>query len=143
MNKHILIPFSKYQRLIQNSGQSQPQTQTQPDIEMIEHDKDVDVDSIVSILPKRCQSKGRALLNILQHHLTWNARGELVVNGQIIPTSHIADLVKYTVVRHFGKQKPPIGYSEYCTIIEDLNIPKSLIVNSGPCPKDNTQWIGF
>ena len=149
MKKHILIPYVKYQRLLQKSGQQNVEppvletTISEPHIREEEKEEEVEnVDRIIDVIPKRAKGKARALLSLLKDHIRWNDRGELIIDGAPIPNSHISDLIKYTVVGHFGKKQPPIGSDEFSQLLKIHNIPRALIVNSTP-DKQIPEWISF
>ena len=144
MKKHILIPYAKYQSLLQRANiPPAPEPPQSDDIQCIEPTVEgMDTDNIISVIPKQAQKKASALLQLLQDHLKWNERGEIVVDGEPIPNSHISDLIKYTVVRHFSKKQPPIGSDKYFTVLDKLNIPRSLIVNTVP-PPTKPDWFSL
>ena len=154
MKKHILIPYVKYQRLLQKSGQQNVEPKVQetaqetaisaPHIDVTETEAEEveNVDHIIDVIPKRAKGKARALLSVLKDHIQWNERGEIIIDGAPIPNSHISDLIKYTVVRHFGKKQPPIGSDEFSQLLKVHNIPRSLIVNIVP-DKQMPEWISF
>ena len=64
---------------------------------------------------------------------------EIHVNKTTIPNSHICDILKFTLNKTLAKRPPPIGYLELLTVLEDLNIPKSLRVNNDVTPKKSSQ----
>ncbi len=127
--KHILIPLEKYRSLMQRvcppaeSNNEQSIEATPPELS-----DSLSIDQILTIIPKRAQHKASSLLHILQPHLRWNDRGEIVIQDKPILNSHIADLVKYTVVRHINKRLP-LGGEDFLAILSAINAPKSLIVN--------------
>ena len=120
MNKFVVIPFVKYENLLRHTAAKEPDVDNSSE--------PMKIDNILQIIPKCARTKARALLCILQDHLEWCATGEIVSNGITIQGSHIADLVKFTVVKHF-KRKPPIGSDTYFTLLSNINVPKSLVVN--------------
>ena len=137
MKKHILIPYGKYQSLLQRANIPTPSTNIDPSADIPSPSANIppcidgmSVDDIIGIMPKNAQKKASSLLQLIQDHVNWNERCELVVGDEPIPNSHISDLVRYTVVRHFSNKRPPIGSAEFFAILKRLNIPRSLIVNT-------------
>ncbi len=134
MNKYVLIPHEKYTHLMRNAGpvsvrhssdDLSPNTIVEPTLN--EH-KGMTVESIVAVMPKNARNRARALLEVIEKHILWNDRGEIIYNGKPIARSHIADLVKQTVVKHFTKKKI-IGGREYFDMLSEINVPRSLILN--------------
>ena len=118
--KMVLVPYDKYVRLTKSTTASDTDTTQQYDIpinaEPSEHgqsnhttyqpDHHVSLknifsdDSILSVVPANMRSMAQMLLNHIHQHtpITWNEHGQLVIDGQVIPYSHIADLIKDALV---------------------------------------------
>ncbi len=143
--KHILISLEKYRSLMQRacpeqvssstvSEQTSPPTVPEIEVPIIDEtiedtpSEGLSIEHILAIIPKRAQNKANSLLHLLQPHLKWTKRGEIVIHDRPIANSHIADLVKYTVMRHIHKRLPT-GGTEYIAILASINTPRSLIVN--------------
>ncbi len=109
-----------------------PEQTLDPTVPLVDETREdtssLSIEHILTIIPKRAQNKANSLLQILQPHLKWNKRGEIVIHDNPIANSHIADLVKYTVMRHIRKRLPTGGV-EYIAILSSINAPRSLIVN--------------
>ena len=92
-----------------------------------EHGLDTEV--ILSAIPKNYRTRAKALLNHIsvdpQHRLRWNQWGELVYHDQVIPGSHITDLLKNSQ-RHY-KHSQPMGLHEFHEGLKELNIPIGLV----------------
>jgi hypothetical protein len=150
MRKHILIPLDKYRSLMQRAC---PPQEGAVATSTVEYDDDSVTDSapdsvpdmglstehILTVIPKHAQNRARALVDILRPHLQWNDRGEILVRDEPIQNSHIADLVKYTVVRHLSRQLP-IGGREYAAVLASINIPRTLVVNERLPIEPPTTW---
>ena len=118
--KMILVTPEKYRTL------------TEPTAQMEENALDVDV--ILSAIPKNYRNRARSLLNHImadpQRRLRWNGRGELIYGGARIPGSHITDLLKHSQRPYQHRQ--PIGQSEFVRGLKELNIPAGLTTTVDP-----------
>ena len=81
---------------------------------------------IIAQLPKRNKSKARSLLNFLEQNKTldWNQRGELLIDSESVPFSHITDLLHDAL--NNTKYKP-VGYEQFYSNLG--HVPLSLITN--------------
>lgn len=135
--KCVLVPYEKYQRLINktqnmpkhNDGEQEEQLEEEyiHDISEDESEHKLKEETILLHLPKTLKSKAKTLLDVINHNsnLDWNEKGELTVNGEALAHSHIADLVKDALVMH--KQFQPLGMQEFYSNLK--NIPLTLIRN--------------
>lgn len=147
MKKSVLLPYERYQQLLQNSGISQnvaatispdvtenatPTLPPQASAEPIVHNSletvatKLNADVIVACLPKRNRFKAKRLLDYIEKHsnLDWNKQGNLTVENQPIEYSHIVDLLHdaLTATRH-----DPTGHVSFYNNLS--GIPQSLINN--------------
>ena len=83
---------------------------------------------ILLSIPKTFRGKATALLAHLEEFLKWNARGELVVDGQVVLTSNITDLLKDLYRREYAGP-PPSGADVFWRVLMNANAPLSLILN--------------
>ena len=104
MKKSVLLPYERYQQLLQNSGISQnvaatispdvtenatPTLPPQASAEPIVHNSletvatKLNADVIVACLPKRNRFKAKRLLDYIEKHsnLDWNKQGNLTVEN--------------------------------------------------------------
>jgi len=93
-----------------------------------EEESHLDTDIIMSAIPKNYRTRAQALLNHItadpQHRLRWNTRGELVYQGQVIPGSHITDLLKNSQRQY---KHAPMGLNEFEAGLKELNVPTGLM----------------
>jgi hypothetical protein len=103
VQKTILVPIQKYQRLVAGVGpvvhQQQGTTMIPPSILQEGNGQDkLSEDVIMGALPKPYRQRGRALLQHIQqdpeHRLSWDEKGHLIYKGKTIPRSHVSDLLK-------------------------------------------------
>ena len=91
---------------------------------------------IIQSAPKNLRHKASILLRQLKQddNIAWNTKGELVYKGDVIPNTHIHDLVQ-DVLR---KQKThiPVGWQTFARALRESNIPQDLVGNL-----DRWQWM--
>ena len=126
--KMVLVPIEKYQP-----------SPTE------EEENVLDVDIIMSAIPKNFKTRARALLNHIvadpEQRMQWNERGELIYHGKVIPGSHITDLLKNSQRQY--KHSVLAGQEEFQKGLKDLNIPIGLM-EARPGPPGQrlvAQWL--
>ena len=141
MKKSVVLPYERYQQLMQNSTQHIQQNiepdipvehltvtaQTEPNTSEELETTQLKPDVIIACLPKRNQLKARRLLQYIHDipKLTWNREGNLVVDKQPIAYSHIVDLLHDALnpTKH-----DPVGHDIFYAHLD--KVPQSLINNS-------------
>ena len=104
VKKMVLVPFKEQQK---------------PSV-----DQPIEEELILASIPKTVKKKAEALLGYIRREVEWNKYGELKVNGEALPGSHIADLIRYSL-REYGASAPK-GYTQFQEILSKLNVPKSV-----------------
>ena len=98
-------------------------------------------DSILSSIPQNIKYKARAILQHIEdndENITWNKKGEVIINQNLIPNSHIIDLIKCMLYRY--KNVQPEGLHQFRVALRDSNIPQTLVQNgSGIIRKQSSQ----
>ena len=101
----------------------------QPNPSTEERKNGLDVEVILSAIPKNFRTRARALMNHIaadpQQRLRWNERGELVYHDDLIPGSHITDLLKNSQRQY--KHSQPVGQREFREGLGELNVPVGLM----------------
>ena len=148
MKKSVVLPYERYQELIQNSEtKSLPVTSTEP-IAASETSPVVtqsepgpvggittaapatserlSANVIVACLPKKNRTKAQRLLDYITAHpqLDWNRDGNLTVKGSPVQYSHIVDLLHDALN---NTKRNPVGYDTFYKSLE--GIPHTLISN--------------
>ena len=138
--KCVLVPYEKYQRMIQNLDNKNPVGNAAEDSTPLneystplnESANDDTADKLAEArilmhLPKPFIYKARALLTEIDNNsvLDWNKTGQLTVDGVAVPHSHIADLIKDALVTY--KHFEPPGMKQFYSNL--TYIPLSLIRN--------------
>ena len=136
--KCILIPYEKYQRMIQKQQPDSPELKSDlnSDINVEQdsvssepdgHSEVLTESDILKHIPKALNRRAKSLLEVVKQSpvLGWNAQGELTVEGKTISQSHIADLVKDALVQH--KNFEPTGLYQFYANLQ--HIPLTAIGN--------------
>lgn len=87
------------------------------------------VEEILKSVPTSGVKHARLLLKKIKEKpdiISWNSNSEIVVNGKVIPKSNIHDVI-YDAVSQ--KKTPPIGYDVFYKALDDINTPRSYILN--------------
>lgn len=136
MKKSVLIPYERYQQLLQNNSPpttAQIQTTEPEQLESSEQilnesttARRLDPSVLIACLPKRNRSKAQQLIGYIEKHpiLDWNQEGNLAVEQSLVPYSHIVDLLHDALnpTRH-----EPVGYEAFYKHLK--HVPRSLINN--------------
>lgn len=87
------------------------------------------LDSILKYLPRIYEKSAKLLLQYLTNktNIRWNEDGEIIINGETIVGSHIAELVKDAITNRNNKNNVPIGINVFYENVG--NIPDSLLRN--------------
>ena len=76
------------------------------------------------------RTRAVAILNRLKVHpelVSWNANGQVKLNGVTIQGSNISDLLR-DALRKRGNFEP-VGSRQFFRVLSDINIPKDLVRN--------------
>ena len=107
------------------------------------------IEKITRYLPKTVQVRANQLLEFMKDGnnlgLEWNKRGELIVDGDIIPNSNVVDLLKVAVqpkTSATSRKPKPRGWTTFVSLIKSHNAPTALapgIVQAASKRKQQTQ----
>ena len=67
-------------------------------------------------------------------NIAWNAKGELVYKGDVVPNTHIHDLIQDVLRKR--KTHIPVGWQTFARALRESNIPQDLVGNL-----DHWQWM--
>ena len=97
--------------------------QGQDDVSTIEHD-------VLQTVLKTMKSRAERLLQRVKSHpdITWNPRGEIEYQGQLIENSNLTDLVN-GVLRKRRVTGELIGWKTFAAALRHLNVPQDLVGN--------------
>lgn len=141
MKKFTLVPHERYlhyKSLFDKQTSGAPVLQDTSVEKAIVHDtttpletqqttsEKLNVEHIISQLPKRNKSKAQSLLSVIDNtpRLDWNNKGEIILDNNCIPTSHITDLLHDAL--NNTRHEPP-GAEEFYSALD--TVPLSLISN--------------
>ena len=83
-------------------------------------------------ISKPMQRKAMGLLQYLHEHIgntiKWNQRGQILVNGEVIPGTHIVDLVRHAVCSK--TVRTPVGSDIFYKALTDVDTPSSLVATN-------------
>ena len=85
------------------------------------------VDDVVASVPKLVRGKAEQLAKVVLREMTWSPKGELIVNGQVLPGTHVVDLVGNAVRQR--KSFRPAGRDAFIEGLSRINVPRELIGN--------------
>ena len=91
---------------------------------------------IIQSAPKNLRHKASLLLRRLKQdgNIAWNTKGELIYKGDVVPNTHIHDLVQDVLRKR--KTHVPIGWQTFARALRESNIPQDLVGNL-----DRWQWM--
>ena len=80
------------------------------------------------VTPKPYRSRAERLLSVLEPHLKWNERGELIdsTTNRPIGNSQLSDLIQHAV-RDRRRNISPTGWSHFLTRLRMHNVPHMLL----------------
>ena len=113
----------------------QPHTMT-PAATAVEETQESMESEIIQSAPKNLRHKASVLLRRLKqdNNITWNANGELIYKGDVVPNTHIHDLIQDVLRKR--KTHIPVGWQTFARALRESNIPQDLVGNL-----DRWQWM--
>ena len=97
---------------------------------------------IVRGIPKNMKTRAQALLARLKERedaITWDDRGQVILNGTLIPKSNISDLISDAM--RFRKHFNPVGVQKFYNVLNEINIPKDLVRNEKRWNKEEKEKV--
>ena len=147
MKRMVLIPEEKLLRYEERDKQKPEilygRGEEEPKVEVLSDEM------IVRGIPKNMKTRAEALLARLKERedvITWDERGQVLVDGVLIPKSNISDLVSDAMRsrKHFN----PVGVREFYNVLNKINVPKDLVRNEKRWgkeekmdEKEETAWL--
>ena len=91
---------------------------------------------IIQSAPKNLRHKASVLVRRIKQddNIAWNTKGELVYKGDVVPNTHIHDLVQDVLRKH--KTHVPVGWQTFARALRESNVPQDLVGNL-----DHWQWM--
>lgn len=111
-------------------GQAPPQAPTQARAQSGE----LNERQVLAALPKTMKDPAKSLIQKIKENpdiMTWDKKGQIVLNGQVLEGTHITDLVKDSVGTSSKKDgKGPLGWELFTQGLARMNAPEHLLRNS-------------
>ena len=84
---------------------------------------------IIQSAPKNWRHKASLLLRRLKQdgNIAWNTKGELIYKGDVVPNTHIHDLVQDVLRKR--KTHIAVGWQTFARALRKSNIPQDLVGN--------------
>ena len=94
------------------------------------HDDDNVTKEVVESVPKSMERRAKVLMKRLKrsNEVSWNERGELILNGKSLPGSNVADLVN-DILRKRKTVRPPVGWQAFAKQLRTMNVPREVVGN--------------
>lgn len=140
MQKMVLLPYERYQRLLsdkqvlastykgddtEEKQEKSLETNNADDWTESQSSQIKDIGEIIALFPKTLQGRARALLTYILPYISWNEKGEVTLSGKVIPNSNIVDLLKVQLKTY--KDFRPAGLLEFESLLTNINVPQSLL----------------
>ena len=136
----VLIPEEKYKNLTaMRTKPATPEPSHSKEVALVENPVSrtpppqprLPDEIVITAVPKAYRNKAKSMLAHVaadpKSTIEWNERGELIIRGQIIPGSHISDLMRDAM--HNYKNFSPQGAKQFYEALSDIGIPQGLIGN--------------
>lgn len=132
IRKMVLVPFEKYQRMLQQKDgsvsesnmlqhveQRESGSKSPPGQGVVENTTPVSTDSvtfdrILQSISKQFRSRAKLLLKFIEqsdNKIGWSSQGELTVSGHSVKNSNIGELVRHAMKTYVRFK--PVGMNEF------------------------------
>lgn len=82
---------------------------------------------IVVSTPKPYQSRAKTLYQNLESHVKFNDRGEIYDDDNVIPNSHLDELIQYAVRDRRRKNVVPVAWDKFKSLLKRYNVPRHVL----------------
>ncbi|CAC5413711.1 unnamed protein product [Mytilus coruscus] len=135
----IHLPKQRYESILQTTENnetskitdSKEEISPKEDIKTEKDNSDHDLNTLIEMtIPVKCREKDKKLLKFLQRQptISWNKHGQVKINNETLPNSHIVDLLRDVVIPHGCKQLPS-GHEHFYDFLKNIHMPMGLISN--------------
>jgi hypothetical protein len=83
---------------------------------------------ILESVPLTMRKRAKILIDRIKHKVGWDERGQLIVQGRVVPGSHILDLVN-DALRPRKRTSAPHGRSEFARELQHMGVPHEIVQN--------------
>ena len=119
---------------IYHENNSEPQQTTEQPASMPDSEKQVEIpltdNEILDAIPKNSKTLARSMINRLKTNndqVSWNSKGEIAVDGNLIKGSNIIDLISDQLKSR--KKFNPTGWENFTEVLDRINMPRYLMRN--------------
>ena len=87
-------------------------------------------DDILNAIPEKFRGKAISMINLLKTQpslLDWNDRGEIIYKGDLVPRSHVTDLLRIAVLPK--ARGDVVGAPVFTQALREMNIPEGVVGN--------------
>lgn len=126
--KWIAVPWENYQQLCKENSQQEGGGEGGGGGGGAEAVR-LSAEDLLMSVPKQNRREAAAILNHIEKspHLSWNEKGELLVENSIVPHTHVSDLLKDAFYNY--KHWTPEGVETFYRELAKSNLPASHIKN--------------
>ena len=98
--------------------------------EDVKYDPSANEQDVLQSVPKTMRSRAERMLQRIKSRpdVTWNPRGEIEYQGQLVKDSNLTDLVN-DVLRKRRNTAEPVGWKTFAAALHHLNVPQDLVGN--------------
>ena len=145
MKKSVLLPYDRYQRLLSGMLENEASMSTSEVEHSPQHGSEEAAhvtenaiannpehqrasETLTQHFPRSMQNILRNLLTYIQPHLSWNDKGEVMIEEKGIPGSNIEDPIKVHLKDYKNVQL--VGKEAFGNLLLELNVPVSLLAPS-------------
>jgi len=97
----------------------------------------------LSVFPQNYRNRAQNLLTHVRNQagIDWNQKGEILVNDNAIPGSHVVDLIDNTIRYKKGTRADQLpGHREFVNALRESNVPQALIGNKTKLNDENVSF---
>ena len=145
MKKSVLLPYDRYQRLLSGMLENEASMSTSEQEHSPQHGAEDSAhvtenaiannpehqrasETLTQHFPRSMQNRLLNMLTYIQPHLSWNDKGEVMIEEKWIPGSNIVDLIKVHLKDY--KNFEPVGKEAFSIFLLELNVPVTLLAPS-------------
>ncbi len=92
---------------------------------------DADADKLLMNFPVSLKTKAKSLLELIKNSggiLNYNEHGELLAEGEVVPGSHISDVIYDVLLGKKGFE--PRGWEQFVLGLIKMNVPERIVTNA-------------
>jgi hypothetical protein len=141
----VLVPRAKYQQMLkeQQNSDNSPVHDREKEDERTESKSLFNID--IHNLPKSLHRRANALIRFILDHggyrLSWNDKGEIVLEGTVVKNSCMNDLLKYALTSK--TKRLPEGHDLFLKTLKSIDTPAALVRNEDYTEPQDQRGEGY